>query len=311
MHLLTGVFCQPDRPAGRGRELAIPPVKDAAKRLGVPVLQPEPGIAVFDTSSSTFGAAPSLLAGVLPRWFGDKNHLAWSFLTRQKLDVRVGQRVTDRWQAPPRALRSPTSTSAPTRNGRASRSRARCPDSVGIGITWYGVYRGQRTRKELSFLAVAANGQDGPDGVGRPPTSSSATTGLLAKLGASWRTKNWHAGMSLTTPSLGAFGSGKAAYTVSDDGHRRERRRPSRSARARERATEEDLDSEYRSSWALGGGVSRRAGGDAPLRERGMVRARGNASTVLEVPADAPGASRLTQAAAAACSTPASASSTC
>ncbi|MDD5306316.1 MAG: methionyl-tRNA formyltransferase [Deltaproteobacteria bacterium] len=35
------VVTQPDRPAGRGRKLVAPPVKDAAGRLGVAVLQPE------------------------------------------------------------------------------------------------------------------------------------------------------------------------------------------------------------------------------------------------------------------------------
>src|SRR4029453_3649643 len=51
--------------------------------------EPEARLAVFDSSSSHFGAAPSLLAGVLPRWFGPDTSLAWSFLTRQKLDVRL------------------------------------------------------------------------------------------------------------------------------------------------------------------------------------------------------------------------------
>jgi len=37
---LVAVVSQPDRPAGRGRELAAPAVKVAARRLGVPVLQP-------------------------------------------------------------------------------------------------------------------------------------------------------------------------------------------------------------------------------------------------------------------------------
>ncbi|HET6146569.1 MAG TPA: methionyl-tRNA formyltransferase [Polyangia bacterium] len=38
---LRGVVSQPDRPAGRGRELHPPAVKLAARDLGVPVLQPE------------------------------------------------------------------------------------------------------------------------------------------------------------------------------------------------------------------------------------------------------------------------------
>jgi methionyl-tRNA formyltransferase len=38
---VVAVVSQPDRPAGRGRELAEPAVKVAARALGVPVLQPE------------------------------------------------------------------------------------------------------------------------------------------------------------------------------------------------------------------------------------------------------------------------------
>jgi methionyl-tRNA formyltransferase len=38
---LVAVVSQPDRPAGRGKQLAEPAVKVAARRLGVPILQPE------------------------------------------------------------------------------------------------------------------------------------------------------------------------------------------------------------------------------------------------------------------------------
>ncbi len=38
---LVGVVTQPDRPAGRGRELAPPPVKSLALALGLPIIQPE------------------------------------------------------------------------------------------------------------------------------------------------------------------------------------------------------------------------------------------------------------------------------
>lgn len=40
-HEVAGVFAQPDRPAGRGRAVMAPPVKEAALRLGAPVFQPE------------------------------------------------------------------------------------------------------------------------------------------------------------------------------------------------------------------------------------------------------------------------------
>lgn len=38
---LRVVVCQPDRPAGRGRKLRPPAVKEAAEALGVPILQPK------------------------------------------------------------------------------------------------------------------------------------------------------------------------------------------------------------------------------------------------------------------------------
>jgi methionyl-tRNA formyltransferase len=38
---VTFVLCNPDRPAGRGRSMASPPVKEEAMRRGIPVFQPE------------------------------------------------------------------------------------------------------------------------------------------------------------------------------------------------------------------------------------------------------------------------------
>lgn len=40
-HEVAAVLTQPDRPKGRGRELAAPPVKQATLRLGLPIHQPE------------------------------------------------------------------------------------------------------------------------------------------------------------------------------------------------------------------------------------------------------------------------------
>ncbi len=40
-HQIVAVVTQPDRPAGRGQQLKVPPVKVAALELGLPVLQPE------------------------------------------------------------------------------------------------------------------------------------------------------------------------------------------------------------------------------------------------------------------------------
>lgn len=37
---LVGVYTQPDRPKGRGKQLAAPPVKELARQYGIPVYQP-------------------------------------------------------------------------------------------------------------------------------------------------------------------------------------------------------------------------------------------------------------------------------
>jgi methionyl-tRNA formyltransferase len=40
-HEITFLLTRPDRPRGRGLRVAAPPAKEAAERLGIPVLQPE------------------------------------------------------------------------------------------------------------------------------------------------------------------------------------------------------------------------------------------------------------------------------
>jgi methionyl-tRNA formyltransferase len=84
-HEIAFLLTRPDAPRGRGRKLAPPPAKEAAERLGVPVLQPErPGIP-DDAPDAVVVCAyglyipPRLLArtlwlnvhpSLLPRWRG-------------------------------------------------------------------------------------------------------------------------------------------------------------------------------------------------------------------------------------------------
>ncbi len=70
-HELVAVFTQPDRPAGRGRRLTPPPVKQAAVEAGVPVRQPE-SLAVTDLETAAGPAGLDLLivvafGQILPR----------------------------------------------------------------------------------------------------------------------------------------------------------------------------------------------------------------------------------------------------
>lgn len=62
-HRLLAVVSQPDRPAGRGRRLHAPPVKQVAEEAGLPVIQPE-RLRVADLDAVCGGERPDLLVVV-------------------------------------------------------------------------------------------------------------------------------------------------------------------------------------------------------------------------------------------------------
>ena len=124
-------------------------------------------------------------------------------------------------------------------------------------MTWYGVYRGQRLRSELSVEGIGAgNASVSAFGVKDFEYSHYRT---LAKIGLSWHSAVWKTGLTITTPSLSVLGSGKSAYTVSlagiDRDHDGSLDPPSLVS-----DTAEDLSSHYHSSWAVGAGASRAFG---------------------------------------------------
>jgi methionyl-tRNA formyltransferase len=63
------VVTNPDRPRGRGHELAAPPVKDVAVRAGVPVAQPTKAVEVIDelTSAAVDACAVVAFGQILPK----------------------------------------------------------------------------------------------------------------------------------------------------------------------------------------------------------------------------------------------------
>jgi len=65
-HELVAVFTQPDRPAGRGRRLAPPPVKQTAAAAGIPVYQPQR----LDADSLARASAPEGLDVLVVVAFG-------------------------------------------------------------------------------------------------------------------------------------------------------------------------------------------------------------------------------------------------
>ena len=68
-HTVAAVYTQPDRPKGRGQELSVSPVKEAAVRLGLPVYQPE-RIRGSVSELAAFGAKAMVVVGygqILPQ----------------------------------------------------------------------------------------------------------------------------------------------------------------------------------------------------------------------------------------------------
>lgn len=216
---------------------------------------PTSNIQVFDTGTTRFGTAPTLVAGALPRsWLGERTRLAWSFLTRQELQVRLGSRLTDNLPIPNSESATELLIDARTNESWAGLTASyEVSEAWGVGATFYGVYRGQRSRNELNFQAVSSDLQ--------------AVSGLgvtdfdyyhfraLAKAGIAYDTGAVKVGLNVTTPSLGLFGSGSAGYTLSligidIDGTGT----PNPPILNTQNA--DDLNAQYKSSWAVGGGIA-------------------------------------------------------
>ena len=75
-HSVPLVFTQPDRPRGRGMEVAVSPVKDAALRLGIAVVQPGAikNNADFRDQLAAIGPDAIIVVGygrIIPQWMID------------------------------------------------------------------------------------------------------------------------------------------------------------------------------------------------------------------------------------------------
>jgi hypothetical protein len=216
---------------------------------------PTADLELFETSSTRFATAPKLVAGALPRsWLGERTRMAWSFLTRQELKVRLGQRLSDPFDVPGGSSATELYLDQDVNESWGGITVSReLSETLGIGLTWYGVYRGQRSRNEVNLQAVSAD--------------RAALTGLgitdfdynhfrtLAKLGVAWERGDLRVGLNVTTPSAALFGSGRAGYTLSlvgvdADGNGI----PDPPVLVSQNA--ENLDAQYKSSWAIGGGLA-------------------------------------------------------
>jgi hypothetical protein len=205
-----------------------------------------------ELSNLAVKTSPSLFAVAAPReWTGDHT-LAISSLTRQDADLRV-----DTWQ------------DAPHDGGRGSEAlfdqsltenwfglswAHPVGPQLGLGVTTYVVYRGQRTRREVNAQVAT------PGGVGGAALSVEdfdySNYRLLWKAGFSVQRPGYDLGIALTTASIDLLGHGKASYSRSVVST------STPPGAAVELQSESDLASQYRSPWSVAVGGAFRRGRD-------------------------------------------------
>ena len=203
----------------------------------------------IDVSSSRFGSAPALIAGKLPDGWLGSTRMAWSFLTRQDAEARLNQRQTGTLAGPPpvRVGREILVDQDLTESWGGLTWSRRLGDESALGLTLYGVHRGQRFRTEFSGQAAAAG-----DGFALLTINDYEYSHFrgLAKIGYALDRPSWSAGLTVTTPSVGLFGSGQAGFTRSSSGLAL----AGGGDEVLRNGFEDDLGSQYKSSWAVAAG---------------------------------------------------------
>ena len=161
-----------------------------------------------DFSDSNISPSPSLFAFALPRSWTGSHTIAISSLTRQDFDLRV-----DDWQVASQGGAESLFDQSLNENWFGISWAHKIGQDGGVGLTTYGVYRGQRTRREISGQAALSATSGGAALL--VEDFDYANYRLLWKAGFSKQLANWDLGISVTTPSVQVFGSGTASYTRS------------------------------------------------------------------------------------------------
>jgi hypothetical protein len=169
-----------------------------------------------DLTNTKVGGVPSLFAGELRFKFLGDHRLAYSFLTRQDFDLNVTERLDVR---PPDLMDPAFDLFAAgfVFNQNMDEYWAGLTwahtlgQKLGLGITTFVAVRDQKTREQTLAQAVDTAGNAGialqQEGYNYQHWRLLWKIGLGGNLG-----DHWEVGVSLTTPSIGLFGSGKAFY---------------------------------------------------------------------------------------------------
>lgn len=205
---------------------------------------------LLDFSDLEIGPTPSLFALALPRRVSGSHTWVFSSLTRQDFDIRL-----DNWLTGEQAGAEALLDQNLTENWFGLSWAHPAGKRVGVGLTTYVAYRGQRTRRELSGETAAS-----PDAAGAVLLVEDFDYShyrLLWKGGVAVALDAWDLGLSVTTPGVGLLGGGNASYTVSAIGGDLGSGAAEATVRVRR---EEDLDSRYKSPWSVAAGAAWRRG---------------------------------------------------
>jgi hypothetical protein len=172
-----------------------------------------------DLKDGRFALVPSLFAGELHfDGLGD-NRIGYAFLTRQDAEFRVTEQadITDALQGSIPGLGFASSgVQFETRlreywvGGSWSR---KIGEGIGIGVSPFFAIRNHRARAQALTQALGRGGEGGIAIVNRD--FDYYHWRLVLKAGVSTQWEAWKLGLTVTTPSLGLFGSGDAGFDQS------------------------------------------------------------------------------------------------
>ena len=215
-----------------------------------------------DFRNSSFGGAPSLVAGTFKIGFLPGHHFAYSFLTRQRSELDLGIArggIEDIIETIPgdELFATEISLTQKIRDEWLGLSWAhRAGAKASFGITQFLSIRSQKSSfRRLSEALTTTNETALAIQINE---YNYETKGFLWKAGFALDLKYLSVGGTLTTPRLNLSGSGSTLFNdafggadLDGDGTRDDRL----SARQ-----EDDIDAEYKSSWALGVGGALKLG---------------------------------------------------
>ena len=205
-----------------------------------------------DLVSSFIATVPSLIAGELPILKHDR--LAYSYLTRQQVDLDIEKRVTTGAQAESPLPNATFAAFELQYHQHVDESwygltwAHKLSEKLGFGLTPSFVYRSQRTTASLLAMGENASGQQAVLQYGRDFEYTNYR--VLARLGLNGARDSLTYGITLNTPGLGLFGGGayRQSVTLTDQ--------TGSVGNVIGASYQEDLKSHYRSPLGVAGGAS-------------------------------------------------------